>query len=55
MSKPQLRADLERQLQAICAGQRTKHEVLSEQLEKYRRIFLQTEAKINLLSETLAR
>ncbi|VDL75583.1 unnamed protein product [Nippostrongylus brasiliensis] len=55
MSKPQLRADLERQLQAICAGERTKQEVLREQLEKYRRIFVQTEAKINLVSEALSR
>ncbi|VDO35049.1 unnamed protein product [Haemonchus placei] len=55
MSKPQLRADLERQLQAICAGERTKQEVLTEQLEKYRRIFVQTEAKVNLLSEAFAR
>ncbi|PIO59880.1 hypothetical protein TELCIR_18642 [Teladorsagia circumcincta] len=55
MSKPQLRADLERQLQAICAGERTKQEVLSEQLEKYKRIFVQTEVKINLLSEAFAR
>ncbi|KAK6023128.1 hypothetical protein OSTOST_11148 [Ostertagia ostertagi] len=73
MSKPQLRADLERQLQAICAGERTKQEasclgfelvitplyllinVLDEQLGKYRRIFVQTEAKINLLSEAFAR
>uniref|UniRef100_A0A7I4Y9H7 DNA topoisomerase n=1 Tax=Haemonchus contortus TaxID=6289 RepID=A0A7I4Y9H7_HAECO len=55
MSKPQLRADLERQLQAICAGERTKQEVLTEQLEKYRRIFVQTEAKISLLSEAFAR
>uniref|UniRef100_A0A1I7XJ47 DNA topoisomerase n=1 Tax=Heterorhabditis bacteriophora TaxID=37862 RepID=A0A1I7XJ47_HETBA len=55
MSKPQLRADLERQLQAICAGERTKEQVLEEQKEKYKRIFVQTEAKINLLSQALSR
>ncbi|EYC15966.1 hypothetical protein Y032_0035g3067 [Ancylostoma ceylanicum] len=55
MSKPQLRANLELQLQSICAGQRTKQEVLEEQLGKYRRIFVQTEEKVNLLSEALTR
>ncbi|KAK6742430.1 hypothetical protein RB195_009977 [Necator americanus] len=55
MSKPQLRANLELQLQAICGGQRTKQEVLEEQLEKYKRIFLRSEEKVNLLSEALTR
>ncbi|RCN48206.1 DNA topoisomerase [Ancylostoma caninum] len=80
MSKPQLRANLELQLQAICAGERTKQEanfrqksvlcgidllelpflsftnmVLEEQLGKYRRIFLKTEEKVNLLSDALTR
>lgn len=40
MSKPQLRADLERQLQAICAGQRTKHEVSYVSNDYYLQPFL---------------
>ncbi|GMT17616.1 hypothetical protein PFISCL1PPCAC_8913 [Pristionchus fissidentatus] len=55
MSKPQLRADLERQLNAICEGIRTKEEVLEEQLSKYRAIFVQTENNQHLLSKWLTR
>uniref|UniRef100_A0A914C8T8 DNA topoisomerase n=1 Tax=Acrobeloides nanus TaxID=290746 RepID=A0A914C8T8_9BILA len=55
MSKPNLRADLERQLVAICNGARQKDEVLTEQLGKYRRIFRATEDKINVLADTFRR
>ncbi|GMR41852.1 hypothetical protein PMAYCL1PPCAC_12047 [Pristionchus mayeri] len=55
MSKPQLRADLEKQLEAICKGERTKQEVLEEQLGKYRAIFVQSEANQHLISATLNR
>lgn len=62
MSKPHLRANLEQQLVEICngnfliffkrfiSGRRNKVDVLSEQVNKYKRIFEQTEDKINLLS-----
>src|SRR5690348_9566971 len=55
MSKPHMRADLERQLQAICAGTRAKQEVLEEQKTRYRRIFDQSEAQILRLSQALQR
>uniref|UniRef100_F1L3P3 DNA topoisomerase n=1 Tax=Ascaris suum TaxID=6253 RepID=F1L3P3_ASCSU len=50
MSKPHMRADLESQLKLICLGQRTKEEVLAEQIARYRRIFEQTEMKVTMLS-----
>uniref|UniRef100_A0A914ZNL1 DNA topoisomerase n=1 Tax=Parascaris univalens TaxID=6257 RepID=A0A914ZNL1_PARUN len=50
MSKPHMRADLESQLKLICLGQRSKEEVLAEQVTRYRRIFEQTEMKVTMLS-----
>ncbi|KHN88784.1 DNA topoisomerase 3 [Toxocara canis] len=50
MSKPHMRADLESQLKLICLGQRTKDEVLAEQISRYQRIFEQTEVKVTMLS-----
>ncbi|KAF8356784.1 hypothetical protein PRIPAC_91779 [Pristionchus pacificus] len=55
MSKPQLRSDLERQLEAICRGMRSKQDVLTEQLSKYRAIFVQSESNQHLLSAYLNR
>ncbi|CAJ0565798.1 unnamed protein product, partial [Mesorhabditis spiculigera] len=50
MSKPQMRANLEKQLEKICEGTRNKDEVLKEQLDRYRRIFRIAEDKINSLT-----
>lgn len=63
MNKPHLRANLEQQLVEICegkfktfikdlfkSGHRNKLDVLHEQVNKYKRIFEQTEDKVNLLS-----
>ncbi|CAJ0931305.1 unnamed protein product, partial [Mesorhabditis belari] len=55
MSKPQMRANLEQQLVLISQGARTKDEVLKEQLQRYRRIFIIAETKINNLSQAFSR
>uniref|UniRef100_A0A0K0G0Q1 DNA topoisomerase n=1 Tax=Strongyloides venezuelensis TaxID=75913 RepID=A0A0K0G0Q1_STRVS len=46
LSKPDLRADLERGLEAICKGEKTKEEVLSYQVLNYKRIFEAVEGQI---------
>ncbi|CAJ0577349.1 unnamed protein product, partial [Mesorhabditis spiculigera] len=55
MSKPQMRANLEKQLEKICEGTRNKDEVLKEQLDRYRRIFRIAEDKINSLTAAFMR
>jgi len=55
MVKPALRASLEAGLVDICEGRRTKQEVLLEQISKYRRIFVQTEDQIPMLSSIYRR
>ncbi|KAI6197193.1 hypothetical protein M3Y94_01195600 [Aphelenchoides besseyi] len=52
-SKPQLRADLERQLVDICEGRRNKDDVLREQIRVYRSIFNIAERGISALSQSL--
>lgn len=55
MSKPDLRANLEIGLKEICDGRRQKQEVLDEQIGKYRAIFVESERKIGVLSQSLQR
>lgn len=55
MSKPDLRANLELGLTAICEGRRTKQDVLEEQINKYKAIFVESERKIDKLSDSLRR
>ncbi|CAD6188232.1 unnamed protein product [Caenorhabditis auriculariae] len=53
MSKPDLRANLERGLKDICDRNRNKRDVLTEQIGKYRTIFDETESKVFFLSKSL--
>uniref|UniRef100_A0A915DE61 DNA topoisomerase n=1 Tax=Ditylenchus dipsaci TaxID=166011 RepID=A0A915DE61_9BILA len=55
MSKPMLRAELESRLVEICNGNRTKDEVLQEQLKKYKRIFDCTEDRVVFISNAFRR
>ncbi|CAI2349034.1 unnamed protein product [Caenorhabditis sp. 36 PRJEB53466] len=55
MSKPDLRANLEVGLKDICDGRRTKEAVLREQIDKYKAIFVETEIKVGILSQSLQR
>uniref|UniRef100_A0A8R1DWQ0 DNA topoisomerase n=1 Tax=Caenorhabditis japonica TaxID=281687 RepID=A0A8R1DWQ0_CAEJA len=55
MSKPDLRANLEIRLKEICEGRRQKQEVLDEQVGKYKAIFVESERKIDVLSQSLQR
>ncbi|KAF1761929.1 hypothetical protein GCK72_010188 [Caenorhabditis remanei] len=55
MSKPDLRANLEIQLNEICNGRRQKQDVLNEQIGKYKTIFVESERNIEVLSQSLQR
>lgn len=54
MSKPHLRADLEKDLQLICQRQKNPNEVLQNQINKYREVFEVAIERANLIDESLA-
>lgn len=49
LSKPFLRKELEIRLKEICEGRKTKEEVVREEVRQYKRVFLQTEERIEVL------
>ncbi|XP_011144136.1 DNA topoisomerase 3-alpha isoform X2 [Harpegnathos saltator] len=55
MSKPNLRADLEKDLQLICQRQKDPNEVLQSQINKYREVFKIAIERANLIDDALAR
>ncbi|XP_022666129.1 DNA topoisomerase 3-alpha-like isoform X2 [Varroa jacobsoni] len=55
MSKPKLRAALERDLQRICDGTIDHQVVLRGQIEAYRRVFVNAVQQLNKLSEAFAK
>lgn len=54
MSKPHLRAELEADLKAICDGGKTKDDVLSIQICKYREVFVEAVRQANKIDSALA-
>ncbi|XP_053988911.1 DNA topoisomerase 3-alpha isoform X1 [Hylaeus volcanicus] len=54
MSKPNLRAELERDLKLICDRQKDPKEVLQTQINKYRDVFKMTLERANLIDNALA-
>ncbi|XP_056391516.1 DNA topoisomerase 3-alpha [Hyla sarda] len=54
MSKPDLRAELEADLKLICEGKKDKFTVLRQQIEKYKRVFIEAAAKATKLDEALS-
>ncbi|XP_036143952.1 DNA topoisomerase 3-alpha isoform X2 [Monomorium pharaonis] len=54
MSKPHLRADLEKDLQLICQRQKNPNEVLQNQINKYREVFKVAMERANLIDNSLA-
>ncbi|OQR66723.1 DNA topoisomerase 3-alpha-like [Tropilaelaps mercedesae] len=55
MSKPRLRAALERDLQRICDGTIDHRVVLREQIEAYRRVFINTVQQLHKLNEAFTK
>uniref|UniRef100_A0A8C8S4J5 DNA topoisomerase n=1 Tax=Pelusios castaneus TaxID=367368 RepID=A0A8C8S4J5_9SAUR len=54
MSKPDLRAELEADLKLICEGKKDKFLVLRQQIEKYKKVFIEAVAKANKLDQALS-
>ncbi|KAH9499590.1 DNA topoisomerase 3-alpha [Bulinus truncatus] len=54
MSKPHLRAELEADLKLICEGRKTKEEVLSVHIEKYKEVFIEACRQAQKLDEALS-
>ncbi|XP_011696308.1 PREDICTED: DNA topoisomerase 3-alpha-like isoform X2 [Wasmannia auropunctata] len=54
MSKPHLRADLEKDLQLICRRQKDPNEVLQSQINTYREVFRVAIERANLIDDSLA-
>lgn len=51
LSKPFLRKEMELRMREICAGSKTRQQVVHESLEKYREVFIHTQRRINILKE----
>lgn len=49
LSKPNLRANLEKDLQAICDGQKRPEDVLRQQIACYKDIFIKAQQSSNVL------
>ncbi|PGH15095.1 hypothetical protein AJ79_02621 [Helicocarpus griseus UAMH5409] len=55
LSKPFLRKEMEARMREICAGTKTKSEVVNESLEMYREVFVQTQQRIDVLKAACRR
>lgn len=49
LGKPFLRREMELKMKAICEGRTTKAAVLQESIGQYRRVFIQSQEKVNVL------
>lgn len=55
LSKPHLRAELENQLKAVCEGRADPADVLREQIDKYRQVFIVTANQIQKLDDAMTK
>ncbi|XP_075231110.1 topoisomerase 3-alpha isoform X2 [Lycorma delicatula] len=55
MSKPHLRAELEADLKRICEGTKDPKVVLSEQIMKYKEVFIQAQAQVEKIDTALGK
>lgn len=51
LSKPFLRKEMELRMRDICAGTKTRTEVVQESLEMYHEVFIQTQRRIDMLKD----
>ncbi|PWY73845.1 DNA topoisomerase III [Aspergillus sclerotioniger CBS 115572] len=51
LSKPFLRKEMELRMREICAGLRTRQQVVQESLDMYREVFVHTQRRINKLKD----
>ncbi|XP_032778336.2 LOW QUALITY PROTEIN: DNA topoisomerase 3-alpha [Daphnia magna] len=54
LSKPNLRAELEADLKRVCDGERSPNEVLREQIDRYRQVFVQAMEQVTKIDEALS-
>ncbi|CAF1077721.1 unnamed protein product, partial [Didymodactylos carnosus] len=55
LAKPHLRAELEQQLKMVCDGRANSEDVLREQIEKYRQVFVDTSMQIQKLDDSMSK
>ena len=55
MSKPYLRSQLEADLRRICEGQRDGNDVLTEQIARYKEVFVEASKQANKIDEALSK
>ena len=55
MTKPFLRKEMEARMRDICAGTRTKQDVVHESVEQYRDVYAHTQRRIHLLKDACRR
>lgn len=53
LSKPFLRKEMELRMREICAGAKSRQQVVQESLEMYREVFIHTQRRINLLKNAV--
>ncbi|KAI9822017.1 MAG: DNA topoisomerase [Thelocarpon impressellum] len=53
LSKPFLRKEMELKMKEICAGTKSRNDVVHESLEQYREVFVRTSQQIDVLKATL--
>lgn len=51
LSKPFLRKEMEQRMREICAGTKTRQQVVLESLEMYREVFIHTQRRISMLKD----
>lgn len=51
LSKPFLRKEMELRMREICAGTKTRQQVVFESLDMYREVFIHTQRRINMLKD----
>lgn len=51
LSKPFLRKEMELRMREICAGTKTRQQVVFESLNMYREVFIHTQRRINMLKD----
>ncbi|GMF70755.1 unnamed protein product [Aspergillus oryzae] len=53
LSKPFLRKEMELRMREICAGSKSRTEVVQQSLEMYREVFIHTQRRINMLKDAV--
>lgn len=51
LSKPFLRKEMEQRMREICAGTKSRQQVVLESLEMYREVFIHTQRRISMLKD----